>query len=150
METKIAEVKADMKKIMVHIMGRLVLATIVSAIMIFGAYVANGDMDRFRLITGITIAIALIYVLYPLRNKNEVLEFYSGKVVCGTKVLTFNAPNEICWQIRETYLAGKRKIMYTRIPDKNVLKTLLTGENEIDVTYMQDPKAQFFKVYMNK
>lgn len=144
----LAEIKVNKKKVIQHISIRMAFVIFMG----LGWFCAlqtskTGKSNYIGLI--IVVALLSVYALSPLRYLNRVLVFQNNKIAFGKKELIFDDLADIQWMKRKTYYAGTRMVVYKKSQEKGLKAIITSCNDEIDVTYMKNPKDEFVRCYMN-
>lgn len=144
-ERKLLEIRASKKKIFIYIAMRMPLLAL--AILAFIAAASEVDNPNY-VASVVIIGLVLIFVLSPIRHIGKVLIYYDYKIVLGKKQICFDNPLEVQWTRRKGYITGNRLVIYKRGQKESIIDFIFS-KNDIDVTYMTEPKEQFIRCYMN-
>ena len=96
----------------------------------------------------IILGVILVFVLSPIRHLGKVMSYYEHKIVLGKKELCFDNPMEVQWTRRKGYITGNRLVICKQGQKESIIDLMLS-KNDIDITYMTEPKEQFVRCYMN-
>lgn len=136
----LTEANSNKKYILIHAIVRFILCTIffigIMGYIKRGGRVSDYGTISFAIRSIIILVLCIIYIVIPLTHWKDYIGFYEKGIKFNNKKIKFEKSETIQFRKQSLSILGR-------------YLTLETSKKNINVTYINTPKKQYQRAYMN-